>query len=104
MMKFLSTMLLLLAGTSVVAQAGSDSIAGAEAITLPFAEVIDNSTFTAEAVDYCSEEPAGDFFTPIRLHKMKASTSEPPGTIRKSTYMILRLRAQNVSTHKMTII
>lgn len=62
MMKFLSTMLLLLAGTSVVAQAGSDSIAGAEAITLPFAEVIDNSTFTAEAVDYCSEEPAGDFF------------------------------------------
>ena len=62
MMKFLSTMLLLLAGTNVVAQAGSDSIAGAEAITLPFAEVIDNSTFTAEAVDYCEEQPLGDFF------------------------------------------
>ena len=51
-----------MAGTNAVAQVGSDSIAGAEAITLPFAEVIDNSAFTAEAVDYCSEGPAGDFF------------------------------------------
>ena len=62
MMKFVYTILILVAGTNAVAQVGSDSIAGAEAITLPFAEVIDNSAFTAEAVDYCDQEPAGDFF------------------------------------------
>ena len=62
MMKFLAAMLFLVVGNNVAAQVGSDSIDGAGAITLPFVEVIDNSAFTAEAVDYCSENPAGDFF------------------------------------------
>ena len=72
MMKFLFAMLFLVAGTNVGAQSdggnlhpayfGSDSIDEAVEIILPFKEVIDNSAFTAEAVDYCDEEPAGDFF------------------------------------------
>ena len=88
MIKFLSTMLLLVAGTNVVAQtdggnsrpgtSGSDSIDAAEPIILPFKEVIDNSGFTAEADDYCGEEPAGDFFytyTPSQSERVNIRAS-----------------------------
>jgi len=88
MIKFLSTMLLLVAGINVVAQtdggnsrpgtSGSDPIDAAEPIILPFKEVIDNSGFTAEADDYCGEEPAGDFFytyTPSQSERVNIRAS-----------------------------
>lgn len=41
----------------------SDSLAGAQTISLPYFEIVDNSTFTADvADDYCNESPEGDFF------------------------------------------